>query len=149
MIWTLAILIFIVLGWYAFEGRWDRRLFKAEPGRVCVNVHPTEAKVFLDAHPDTQVLDVRSDAEFSGGALPGAIHISLGDAAFQEKLGKLDMAKPVLVYCAGGFRSRKAVAALKAQSFTNIQHLHRGYHSWQLARLPVQRHPSSTVAQGS
>ena len=137
MIWTVAILIFIVLGWYGYEGRWDRQLFKTEPGRVCVNIHPLEAQAFLDAHPDTQVLDVRSDAEFSGGALPGAIQFSLGDAAFQEKLGKLDKAKPVLVYCAGGFRSRKAVAVLKAQGFTNIQHLHRGYHSWRLAGLRV------------
>ena len=137
MIWTLIIVTVIVLGWYWYEGRWDRQLFKAESGRVCVNIHPPEAKAFLDAHPDTQVLDVRSDAEFSDGALPGAIQISLGDAAFQEKLGKLDKSKPVLVYCAGGFRSRKAVAVLKAQGFTNIQHLHRGFHSWRLAGLRV------------
>ena len=137
MIWTLIIVTVIVLGWYWYEGRWDRQLFKAESGRVCENIHPPEAKAFLDAHPDTQVLDVRSDEEFSDGALPGAIQISLGDAAFQEKLGKLDKAKPVLVYCAGGFRSRKAVAVLKSQGFTNIQHLHRGFHSWRLAGLRV------------
>jgi len=145
MIWTLAIFILIVLGWYGYEGSWDRQLFKTESGRVCVNVHPQEAKGFLDAHPDTQVLDVRSDAEFSRGALLGAIHISLGDTAFQEKLGKLDKAKAVLVYCAGGFRSRKAVAVLKAQGFTNIQHLHRGYHSWRLAGLGVVQKADSTA----
>jgi rhodanese-related sulfurtransferase len=36
----------------------------------------------------------------------------------------------VLVYCAGGFRSRKAVAKLKELGFKNIQHIHRGYMSW-------------------
>ena len=130
MIWTLVIVTLIVLGWYWYEGRWDRQLFKTEPGRVCVNVHPREAKAFLETNPETQVLDVRSEAEFSGGALPGAIQISLGDVDFEQKVGRLDKDKPVLVYCAGGFRSRKAAAALKALGFMNIQHLHRGYHSW-------------------
>lgn len=139
MLWTIVILTLIVLGWYAFEGRWDRGLFKSEPGRVCVNVHPHEAQAFLDAHHDTQVLDVRSDAEFDGGALPGAIHHSIGDAAFEQKLSTLDKTKPVLVYCAGGYRSRKAAVVLRTLGFINIQHLHRGYHSWHLAGLPVVR----------
>jgi rhodanese-related sulfurtransferase len=34
------------------------------------------------------------------------------------------------VYCAGGYRSRKAVVQLKQLGFENIQHLHRGYLSW-------------------
>ncbi len=137
MIPTLIIITLIVLGWYWFEGRWDRRLFKTELGRVCVNVRVKEAKAFLEAHSDTQVLDVRSDTEFSRGALPNAIHISIGDASFREKLSELDKAKPVLVYCAGGFRSRKAVETLKKEGFGNIQHLHRGYYSWKHAGLPT------------
>ena len=139
MLWSLVAIALLVLGWYWLEGRWDRRLFKSEPGRVCVNLHPKEAKAFLDAHLDTQVLDVRSDAEFSGGALPHALQVSIGDTIFDQKVGKLDREKPVLVYCAGGFRSRKAVAVLKTLGFTNIQHLHRGFHSWQLAGLPVEQ----------
>ena len=135
MLWTIVIIAAVVGLWYWYEGGWDRELFKNEPGRVCVNIHPKEAKGFLEAHPDTQVLDVRSDAEFSGGALPGATQISLGDAEFDQKVGRLDKARPVLVYCAGGFRSRKAAAILKAQGFANIQHLHRGYHSWRMAGL--------------
>ena len=137
MIWTLVVLTLIVVGWYWFEGRWDRRLFRSEAGRVCVNVRPQEAMAFLGAHHDTQVLDVRSDAEFSGGALPGALHISIGDEGFLQKTGKLDRQRPVLVYCAGGYRSRKAAEVLKTQGFANIQHLHRGFHSWQIAGLPV------------
>lgn len=85
---------------------------------------------FLKAHSETQVLDVRSDAEFSAGALPNAIHIPFPATAFDERVSRLDPTKPVLVYCAGGYRSRKAVARLKALGFANIQHLHRGYLSW-------------------
>jgi rhodanese-related sulfurtransferase len=76
------------------------------------------------------VLDVRSKGEFDDGALPKAVNISFGDEGFEAHLGALDKAKPVLVYCAGGFRSRKAVAKLKELGFKNIQHIHRGYMSW-------------------
>jgi len=58
------------------------------------------------------------------------VNISLGDEAFDSKIAPLNQAKPILVYCAGGFRSRKAVAKLKELGFQNIQHIHRGYMSW-------------------
>lgn len=131
MLWALVIIVAIVTAWYLYEGNWDRQLFRAAPGRVCVNLNAQQAKDWLQAHPETQVLDVRSAAEFSEGALPKAIHISLGDAEFQQKISALDKTKPVLVYCAGGYRSRKAVAKLKELGFENIQHIHRGYLSWQ------------------
>ncbi len=137
LLYVLLVVTAVVAGWYIFEGRWDRRLFHRSPDQVIRNGSAAEAKAFLEAHPDTQILDVRSDREFAGGALPGAIHISLGDDAFSTKAGKLDRTRPLLVYCAGGYRSRKAVEILKPMRFTTVQHLHRGYHSWKLAGLPV------------
>jgi hydroxyacylglutathione hydrolase len=136
MIWTLVIVVAVIGIWYVYEGGWDRRLFKEAPGRVCANLNADQANAWLRGHPETQVLDVRSRGEFEGGALPGAVNISIGDAAFDEKVAALDKAKPVLVYCAGGFRSRKAVARLKEFGFENIQHIHRGYMSW---RPDIQR----------
>jgi len=130
LLWTIIIVITVVGIWYGFEGAWDRQLFKTEPGRVCANLNATQANTWLREHPSTQVLDVRSANEFSGGALPHAINISLGDATFDTKIAALDKAQPVLIYCAGGFRSRKAVAKLKKLGFQNIQHIHRGYMSW-------------------
>jgi thioredoxin 1 len=100
------------------------------PGCVCENLNADQANAWFREHPETQVLDVRSKGEFYGGALPRAADISIGDEAFDSKVGTLDKAKPVLVYCVGGFRSRKAVARLKQIGFKNIQHIHRGYMSW-------------------
>ncbi len=116
--------------WYWFEGGWDRGLFNAAPGCVCENLNADQANAWLREHPETQVVDVRSKDEFDDGALPKAVNISIGDEAFDSKVGALDKAKPVLVYCAGGFRSRKAVARMKQIGFKNIQHIHRGYMSW-------------------
>jgi rhodanese-related sulfurtransferase len=130
MIWTIVILIVVVAGWYWFESAWDRKLFTAAPGGVCANLKGDQANTWLREHPETQVLDVRSTGEFEGGALPRAVNISIGDDAFDTKVAAFDKEKPVLVYCAGGFRSRKAVAKLKELGFKNIQHIHRGYMSW-------------------
>jgi rhodanese-related sulfurtransferase len=130
MIWTIVILIVVVGGWYWYEGGWDRKLFTAAPGCVCANLNADQANAWLREHPETQVLDVRSTGEFEGGALPKALNISIGDEAFEAKVTTLDKARPVLVYCAGGFRSRKAVTKLKELGFKNIQHIHRGYMSW-------------------
>ena len=130
MLWTFLIIAAVVGLWYWFEAGWDRSLFKAAPGCVCENLNADQANAWLREHPETQVLDVRSKGEFDGGALPKAVNISIGDEAFDSKVGSLDKAKPVLVYCAGGFRSRKAVAKLKELGFQNIQHIHRGYMSW-------------------
>ena len=128
--WMALALGLLVAGWYWYEGRWDRRLFAAQPGRVCANLDAKEARTWLRSHPDTRILDVRSADEFSNGALPGAVNISIGDPGFDQKVSALDRQQPVLVYCAGGFRSRKAVERLKTLGFENIQHLHRGYMSW-------------------
>ena len=126
MIWTLLILTGIIVAWYVYEGSWDRRLFTGN----CHNLSAKEALAWLHEHPETQVLDVRSASEFTRGALPGAVNISLGDESFDSKVAAIDKTKPVLVYCAGGYRSRKAVERLKQLGFENIQHLHRGYMSW-------------------
>jgi rhodanese-related sulfurtransferase len=130
MLWTFLIIAAVVGLWYWFEGGWDRSLFKAAPGCVCENLNADQANAWLRDHPETQVLDVRSKGEYDGGALPKAVNISIGDEAFDSRVNTLDKAKPVLVYCAGGFRSRKAVAKLKEFGFQNIQHIHRGYMSW-------------------
>ena len=131
MIWTITALIAIGLLWKWMESRSDRKMFVSEGGRVCANLNAAQANDWLRNHPETQVLDVRSAGEFKGGALPGAVNISIGDPDFDEKVSALDKSKPVLVYCAGGMRSRTAVSRLKQMNFTNIQHIHRGYMSWQ------------------
>ena len=137
VIWFLPVFLLFVSGWYWFESRWDRRLFNEEAGRRCLNVRPQEANEFLQTHPQTQILDVRSAAEFRRGALPGAVNLEVNDTTYEQKTGPMDKERPVLVYCSGGYRSRKAVEKLMATGFTDIRHLNRGYHSWRLAGLPI------------
>jgi len=148
MIWAIVILIAIVGAWYWYEADWDRHLFKAVPGSVCANLHGDQANAWLRAHPETQVLDVRSTGEFESGALPNAVNISISDEAFKTKVAALDKEKPVPVYCAGGYRSRKAVIILKQLGFRNIQNIHRGYMSWKPDTRMMIHHFSSFLLLG-
>ncbi|MEY4485329.1 MAG: hypothetical protein RL693_2781 [Verrucomicrobiota bacterium] len=140
-IFLLSILVLMVVsaGWYWFEGRWDRRLFVSAPGINFKNLRPRAAMELLNAKNDVQVLDVRSKLEFNWGCVPDALNIPLGDPDFRERVAALNISSPVLVYCAGGYRSRKAVAILRELHFKAVYHLHRGYHSWQIAGQPVMK----------
>lgn len=138
-IFLLSVLALMVLsaGWYWFEGRWDRRLFASTPGTVYKNLRPRATMELLSTRKNVQVLDVRSKLEFTWGCLPEAQNIPFGDSDFRERVAALNITKPVLVYCAGGYRSRKAVAVLRELHFNTVYHLHRGYHSWQIAGQPI------------
>jgi len=49
------------------------------------------------------VLDVRTDKEWQGGHLDGALHVPLGE--LRQRLAEVPADRPVAVHCAGGYRS--------------------------------------------
>jgi phage shock protein E len=67
------------------------------------------------------LLDVRSEMEFRGGAIPGAINIPVQSLA--GRLGELDRARPVVVYCASGMRSASAASLLRRSGFAEVYDL--------------------------
>jgi rhodanese-related sulfurtransferase len=64
------------------------------------------------------VVDVRSAAEFAGGARPGSLNIPLD--SLQRRSAELDPAKPVVVCCASGTRSAVARGILAARGFKEV-----------------------------
>jgi glyoxylase-like metal-dependent hydrolase (beta-lactamase superfamily II)/rhodanese-related sulfurtransferase len=75
--------------------------------------------------PDLQVVDVRNPGEVANGMLPGAVHLPL--AALRGRVGQLDPAAPVAVYCASGFRSVIAASLLEQQGFADVSDVLGGY----------------------
>lgn len=67
------------------------------------------------------LLDVRSEAEFKGGGIPGAKNIPVQVLA--SKLGDLDRARPIIVYCASGMRSGTAASMLRRKGFAEVHDL--------------------------
>lgn len=82
---------------------------------------------------DLQVVDVRGPGEFAGGTLPGAANLPL--PRLRELMPALDPTRPVLVHCAGGYRSIAAASLLSAHGFDDVSDLIGGWHAWEAERV--------------
>lgn len=85
-----------------------------------------------------QVIDVCEPAEFAAAHVAGAKNIPLGEIGNGKGLpGNKKL--PLVVVCAAGTRSAKAVAQLKAMGYENAQPLGGGLKAWREANLPIEK----------
>jgi rhodanese-related sulfurtransferase len=85
-----------------------------------------------------QVIDVCEATEFAAGHVAGAKNLPMGDLAGGKGLpGNKKL--PLIVVCATGTRSGKAVAQLKAMGHENAQSLAGGLKAWREANLPIEK----------
>ncbi|MGV0742205.1 MBL fold metallo-hydrolase [Mycolicibacterium sp. XJ870] len=82
----------------------------------------------LLAHDTVTVLDVRNAAERENGHIPGSVHIPLAELLTRHT--EIDRHKPVVVHCAGGWRSSVAASLLRAQGHSQTTDLIGGYAGW-------------------
>jgi phage shock protein E len=64
------------------------------------------------------IVDVRTQAEFSARAYPGAINVPLDQ--LKARLARIPKGKPVVVYCASGARSAMAARILKSAGYEDV-----------------------------
>jgi rhodanese-related sulfurtransferase len=89
-------------------------------------------------HQNALLLDVREANEFTGGKLPGAVHIPLSQLKDRTaELAKMN-SRPVIVYCGLGRRARSASAVLASAGFASIYMLSGGLKAWKDAGLPLE-----------
>jgi rhodanese-related sulfurtransferase len=77
---------------------------------------------------DVVLLDVREHDELAVAAVGGALHIPMRDVP--ARLGELDAAKPVVVMCHSGGRSRRVAEFLQGNGFSNVFNLQGGIDAW-------------------
>lgn len=102
-------------------------------------------------HPETSIVDTRSDAEYygeavraaRGGAVPGAVHLEWtnnlqADGRFKpeaelramyEALG-VTPDKEVMTYCQGGYRAAHAYLALRILGYPNVRNYTGSWKEW-------------------
>ncbi len=103
MMW-LSVVVFVITGLVAWSWFRPNQLLSAE---------------LQDAlRSGAQVIDVRTPAEFSVGAAPGAVNIPVDQLT--RRLHELDRGRPVVVYCASGWRSAHAARQLKQAGFERV-----------------------------
>lgn len=81
------------------------------------------------------VVDVREPGEFAGGHIPGAINLPLSQ--FDPAQLPAAEGKTVVLNCAGGVRSARALA--KCSDVPVDTHLAGGMGAWNSAGLPVEK----------
>jgi rhodanese-related sulfurtransferase/rubrerythrin len=92
--------------------------------------NPEEARNYMNrtAGQAFTLLDVRQQEEYESGHLPGAKWIPLPELG--SRLSEIDPAKPTLVYCAIGGRSRVAAQMLAGKGFNEVYNLTGGIKAW-------------------
>lgn len=90
----------------------------------------------LGAKPAPVLVDVRNVGELeSNGHIAGALHIPL--AELPRRTGEIAADRPVVVYCAGGYRSSVAASLLRGVGLADVSDLVGGFAAWHALHEPV------------
>jgi hydroxyacylglutathione hydrolase len=82
------------------------------------------------------VLDVRSQAEWAAGHLPGAVNVPLGE--LEQRLEEAPPGRPLIVQCQTGARAAIAVSLLKARGLENVFLYPGGFAEWSASGQAVE-----------
>jgi rhodanese-related sulfurtransferase len=97
---------------------------------------PLEATQLIN-HRNAIVVDLRDEKDFAAGSLAGARNIP--QATLKERAGELSRfkARPLLVICAAGQQSARALATFKEHGFDETFSMAGGIDAWKKAALPL------------
>ena len=99
-------------------------------------VSPERAAELLAANPELQAVDVRTAGERAAVAIEGSVHAQL--PRLSEHLRDVPRDTPLLVFCAGGYRSSTAASLLHREGFTRVVEMAGGIAAWETGGLPVR-----------
>lgn len=95
---------------------------------------PYAAELLAGAKPPLAV-DVRTPREHEQRSIEGSISLPLSRLA--DNLQALPKDRPLLIYCAGGYRSSIAASLMQRTGFTSVAEIAGGFAAWEAAKLPV------------
>jgi len=99
---------------------------------------PFAAELLSSPQPPLAV-DVRTPRERDQKYILGSLGVPLNH--LKENLEKLPKDRPLLVYCAGGYRSSIAASLLQSSGFRRVDEIAGGIAAWEAANLPIQSAP--------
>jgi len=82
-------------------------------------------------------VDVRAPGERAQKRIGGSVGIPLNHLV--ERIQELPKDRPLLVYCAGGYRSSIAASLLQREGFRQVSEIAGGLAGWETANLPTPR----------
>jgi rhodanese-related sulfurtransferase len=82
------------------------------------------------------LVDVRAPGERQHKRIAGSVGIPLMHLG--DRLSELPADRPILVYCAGGYRSSIAASLLQCHGFTQVSEIAGGIAAWDAGKLPLE-----------
>ena len=99
-----------------------------------------DVKSRLDKGEKLLLIDVREESEFATDHIPGAIHLSKGVIERDIELAVPDLAKEIILYCGGGFRSALSAENLARMGYSNVISMDGGIRVWRENGFPLTSH---------
>lgn len=93
------------------------------------------AEVLSSSQPPLAI-DVRAPGEREQKFIAGSVSVPLNH--LEENLGRIPKDRPLLVFCAGGYRSSIAASLLQRGGFDHVSEIASGMAGWEAAKLPVE-----------
>ena len=93
-------------------------------------ITPTELKARLDRGDVPLLVDVREEYERSIADLPEHGQLHIPSAFILARLGEIDAARDVVIYCRSGARSAWAVRLLRERGVERAVNLRGGVLAW-------------------
>ena len=107
-------------------------------GAATAGLSPQQAVQMINRE-NAQVIDVCSAEEFAAGHLIGARHVPLDQLEQQLAGVAKNKSQPLILVCASGMRSKRAVAVAKKLGYEQAHSLTGGLKAWKEANLPVEK----------
>jgi glyoxylase-like metal-dependent hydrolase (beta-lactamase superfamily II)/rhodanese-related sulfurtransferase len=82
------------------------------------------------------IVDVRAPGERQQKRIPASVSMPLNHLS--ERLSELPRDRPLLVHCAGGYRSSIAASLLQRHGFTQVGEIAGGIAAWEAGKLPLE-----------
>jgi hydroxyacylglutathione hydrolase len=82
------------------------------------------------------LVDVRAPGERDQKRIHGSVSMPLNHLA--ERWSELPADRPLMVYCAGGYRSSIAASILQQHGLSEVSEMAGGIAAWEAAQLPVE-----------
>jgi rhodanese-related sulfurtransferase len=106
-------------------------------GRRYIDIAAEDARRWIEqpANGGLLILDVRTPKEFAARRIPGARLVPFEELDRRYEAEVPQESEKILVYCAGGERSRMACDFLSAKGYANLYNMQDGLGGW---RGPVE-----------
>jgi hydroxyacylglutathione hydrolase len=102
--------------------------------------------VAVEAGRAPAVLDVRTEAEWRQGHIPGSLHLPGGEVA--ARLGELPPG-PLAVVCGAGYRSTVIASLLQRSGRAEVCNVTGGIGAWKHAGFPVETDSASYAKEST